>query len=430
MAGVTSLTIRKKILLTTLALIFMVCFVKGYEILVVDKLEATIHENLNKNWNSLQYSREMEAYFYLSTTAFNNYAITGDGSWLKIEQESQTQFKKAVSNLKTNGEYPADFKNSIDEIEKSVNDFYSKLDKNMTSPQQAQQFISANNKKIDQIIYKFKELIAYAQRFIVDNNGQIEKSFYNTKVITAFTTLIFLIVILILSVMQLKFLLKPLGELLNGIKLIWAGDTAHRIKIDTKDEIGELAKVFNHMAGSIHREQKRLVEKATTDEMTGLFNFRYFQDVLEKEFEKAARFNHDLSFIIMDVDYFKVYNDTNGHQAGDQVLKTVAKIVQNSCRGKDIPARYGGEEFVIILPDTPIDAALKVAERVRKAVEETPVIYQEKQPNKNLTLSLGVSNYPEHAKNSKDLVELADNALYDAKTSGKNKVCLTKEKAK
>ncbi|MEW5821501.1 MAG: GGDEF domain-containing protein [Cyanobacteriota bacterium] len=426
MARVEGLTIRNKILLSTVALILIISFVKAYEIFVVDKLEASIHNNISKNWNSLQYSREMEAYYYLSNTAITNYIITGDKSWLNVEKDAQSQFNKAVTNLKNNAKYPADFNNAINDIETSINDYFNNINKRLNNINSLSEFLKNNNAKTDQILYKNKELIAYAQRFIVDNNRQIEESFFDTKITMAFTTIVFIVIVLIVTIVQMKFLLRPLGELLNGIKLIWAGDTSHRINIETKDEIGELAKVFNHMAGSIHREQKRLVEKATTDEMTGLYNFRYFQDVLEKEFEKASRFNHDLSFIILDVDFFKFYNDTNGHQAGDQVLKTIAKVVKNSCRDKDIPARYGGEEFVVVLPGTPLDAAVKVAERIRSAVESTPVIYQEKQPNKNLTISVGVSNYPNIAKDSKSLVESADSALYEAKENGKNKVICAK----
>ena len=422
-----ALTIRKKIFMTTVALILILSIIKVYEIVLLENLESDINVSLNKNWKSLQYSREIEASFYLSNMSITNYIISGDTNWLNIEKESQAQFHQAIVNLRSFTDFPQEYKNTINEIDKYTAEFYKKINQYQNNKSYLEEFIKLNNKKTEQTLYKSKELIAYSQRFIIDNQNSMKVNFNKTKIMAIFTTVVFLFVIIILAITQTKFLLKPLEELLNGIKLIWAGDTEHRIKIDTKDEIGELAKVFNYMASSIHREQKRLVEKATTDEMTGLYNFRYFQEILEKEFEKASRFNRELSFIILDVDFFKFYNDTNGHQAGDQVLKAVAKVVSGSCRDKDIPARYGGEEFVVILPDTPLESASKVAERIRRAVENVPIIYQEKQPNKNLTISLGVSNYPMHAKTSKTLVETADSALYEAKESGKNKVCIAKE---
>lgn len=422
------LTIRKKILLTTLGLIFIVIITKGYEVYFFDQISNTIQENLNKNWNSLQDTKKVETSYYLSASAISKYIITNDKSWLKVEADAQHEFKDAIAKLKANKEYPEDFTKTINEIDSSVNAFYAGVNQKKNNINSLMTFLKNNNKKSDQIIYKCKELVAYSQRFIDTNNRQIKFTFNQAQVMSGFVALVFIFAIVVLAYAQQRFLVKPLSELLNGIKLIWAGDTEHRIMIDTSDEIGELAKVFNHMAGSIGREQKRLVEKATTDEMTGLNNFRYFQEVLEKEFEKASRFNHDLSFIIMDVDNFKHYNDTNGHQAGDQVLKTVAKLVMNSCRDKDLPARYGGEEFVVVLPGAPLDVAAKVADRIRHAVETTHMLHQEKQPTKNLTISLGVSNYPNNVTTAKELVESADEAMYQSKTSGKNKVTIASKK--
>jgi diguanylate cyclase (GGDEF)-like protein len=429
MAKFKDLTIRKKIIITTFVLILLIAGVKVYEYFFIEKLESSVVSNLDKNWKSLQYSKDLEAYFYLSTTAYANYAITSDDNWLKLAEETEKQFDESLKNIKANTQYAEDFNKTINNIETRTGKYYKEVHEIIKqNPSRLNAYLKEQNNDIMQTIYYCKELVAYAQRFIADNKKVINIIFRNSHVIALLTTVLTFIIILILAYVQLKFLLSPLAELLNGIKLIWAGDTEHRINITTHDEIGELAKVFNYMSGSIQREQRRLVEKATTDEMTGIFNFRYFQDAIEKEFEKASRFNHNLSFIIMDVDFFKHYNDTNGHQAGDQVLKTIAGVLKNSCRDRDIPARYGGEEFVVVLPGTPLEPAVKVAERIRKAVEDTPMIYQENQPNKNLTISIGVSNYPLNASTVKDLIELGDQALYEAKTSGKNKVIVAKTK--
>lgn len=420
------LTIRKKIFLTTIALIVIIFGTKIYEVFFFDSLEGAIHQFYDKNWNTLESSREMASSFYMSTTAINQYVITQDKSWLQVEKQSQENFQKSIAKLKSNHQSIPEIHGLANEINANVEEFYNKVNKYSTKPVTLKNFLSQNSKKTDQTMKKIQELILTSNILVQKSNKGIEIVFYKTKTLMLVASVLSVFVIVILAYFQQMFLLKPLEELLNGVKLIWAGDTAHRITIDTEDEIGELAKVFNYMAGSIQREQKRLVEKATTDEMTGLYNFRYFQDILEKEFEKASRFNHDLSFIIMDVDHFKFYNDNNGHQAGDQVLKAISKVVQKSCRDKDVPARYGGEEFVVILPGAPIEAASKVAERIRAAVEAEPVIYQEKQPNGNLTISLGVCHYPSIAKTAKELVELADEALYVSKSNGKNQVSRAK----
>ncbi|RDY25715.1 diguanylate cyclase, partial [Romboutsia weinsteinii] len=166
-------------------------------------------------------------------------------------------------------------------------------------------------------------------------------------------------------------------------------------------------------------ELKNLV---SIDELTGLFNHRYFQEQLSRAIESADEINCDVSLLFMDIDYFKHYNDTNGHQAGDLVLRKVGEILKNSVRDGDIVARYGGEEFAVILPCTNIHDAITVGERVRKAIQHTHFYGQENQPNRNITMSIGVSSYPSAAKSKHQLINTADDALYRAKSFNKNRV--------
>jgi diguanylate cyclase (GGDEF)-like protein len=177
---------------------------------------------------------------------------------------------------------------------------------------------------------------------------------------------------------------------------------------------------------SIIMENGRLLEEtqllAITDEMTQLFNYRYFRQRLKEEFSRAERYEHPLSLVIFDIDYFKHYNDNHGHPKGDEVLRKLASLIKNNTRPTDFAARYGGEEFVIILIETDKEGAEMFAEKFRKCVDETYFEYQEKQPNKNLTVSVGVANFPIDAKNPDELLGMADKALYQAKNSGKNRV--------
>ncbi len=165
-------------------------------------------------------------------------------------------------------------------------------------------------------------------------------------------------------------------------------------------------------------------ELAITDGLTKLYNKRYFLEILEKEFERAKRFNSDLCLILMDIDHFKSINDTYGHVQGDSILKEVGEIIHKSVRKIDFPARYGGEEFVIIAPNTPLDKMVEMAERIRGITESHP-FQAEKTPLK-LTISLGVAAIHRGIGDALALVKTADDALYQAKHEGRNQVCIAK----
>ncbi len=167
---------------------------------------------------------------------------------------------------------------------------------------------------------------------------------------------------------------------------------------------------------------KELKIVANMDELTGMYNHRYFQDSLSSAIEKCDEMNTEVSLLFMDIDYFKHYNDTHGHQAGDSLLMQVGDLLKKCTRHGDIVARYGGEEFAVILPNTDQKQAMRVAERIRKNIEIRYFEGQEEQPNKNLTMSIGVSTYPTIASNKYDLINTADHALYKAKAFNRNRV--------
>jgi diguanylate cyclase (GGDEF)-like protein len=125
---------------------------------------------------------------------------------------------------------------------------------------------------------------------------------------------------------------------------------------------------------------------------------------------------------MMDIDYFKRYNDTHGHPAGDVVLKRVSDLIKETTRTSDILARYGGEEFVLVLPETPKNAALKLAEKIRQLIENEKFPNAETQPNGRVTISLGVATFPDDAQDIEALVQKADEQLYRAKSEGRNRV--------
>ncbi|WP_419726260.1 diguanylate cyclase [Terrisporobacter petrolearius] len=166
----------------------------------------------------------------------------------------------------------------------------------------------------------------------------------------------------------------------------------------------------------------KLKELAVKDGLTGLLNHRSFQDVLDTYITDSQKEDKEVSLLFMDIDNFKNYNDINGHQKGDWLLTRLGEILRNTVDDLGVVARYGGEEFAIILYDQTEEAALNLGELIRQNIQQTYFTGQELQPNKNITVSIGVSTYPKVAKNKKQLIELADNALYRAKSFDKNRV--------
>jgi diguanylate cyclase (GGDEF)-like protein len=169
----------------------------------------------------------------------------------------------------------------------------------------------------------------------------------------------------------------------------------------------------------LYKLTKRL---SITDELTGLYNYRYLQTRLEEEFERAHRYRKDLSMLMIDVDDFKLLNDTHGHVAGDSALRDLGDLLTASVREVDIVARYGGEEFSVILPETDSSGAFVVAEKVREVVSQYAFADAEGVAGVRLTVSIGLASYPAHAHDRETLLREADDALYQAKTTGKNRV--------
>ena len=191
-----------------------------------------------------------------------------------------------------------------------------------------------------------------------------------------------------------------------------AGELVARVRVQLK---------VKALQDELKRSNELLRKLSITDPLTHLHNRRHLMEMVEKEFQRAARKGGYLSLVILDIDYFKKINDTYGHQEGDKVLASLADIVRKGLRSYDVAARYGGEEFVLLLPETPLYEAQTIAERLRTEVQDH--IFNGSLQGQVITISLGVATYPSSRIESIDsLFRQADEALYRAKQNGRNRV--------
>ena len=185
------------------------------------------------------------------------------------------------------------------------------------------------------------------------------------------------------------------------------------------ESVRMIAKVVTSALNNIEMFQK-MEELSNVDGLTGLYNRRCFNNMLEQKIGEASRMKVQLSTIMLDIDHFKNVNDTYGHKAGDDVIRFISRTIKNSVRKVDFAARYGGEEFVILLYNASIEDAASIAEKIRMIVRDSSV--NADGVHLNVTISLGVSSYPLPSMSSEDLIKNADTALYYSKEHGRNKV--------
>jgi len=216
------------------------------------------------------------------------------------------------------------------------------------------------------------------------------------------------------------YLLKPF----ESLDLI--ASLAHRAlaKVRLEKENRRLVDELREKNAALEEANALLHELAIRDGLTGLYNHRYFHDAMITETHRSQRHQRIFSLLFMDIDDFKVFNDTHGHPKGDALLRDLTELIRARLRRSDVFARYGGEEFVVILPETTKDIARDLAEDIRTIIETHPFPGRESQPHDKLTISIGVATFPDDGKTPTSIVSAADNALYSAKRNGRNRVFL------
>lgn len=216
-------------------------------------------------------------------------------------------------------------------------------------------------------------------------------------------------------------LVNSMDRLVVGAMRLASGDREHSINVQIPRELTVVADAFNLMTRRIREQEDALARAAKTDGLTGLYNRREFEYMLAYEIRRAQRYGGYVSVILADIDHFKRFNDTYGHQAGDEALRTVARTLKEGMRDVDRVCRYGGEEIVIVLPDCDANGAQQAAERARAAVE-TSVIELDLERSAGVTISAGVATFPGNGNTPETLVKSADTALYKSKELGRNRV--------
>lgn len=189
-----------------------------------------------------------------------------------------------------------------------------------------------------------------------------------------------------------------------------------------------LLKLVDQAAIAIERSNlyQKMANLAITDDLTKLFNLRYLYRALDIEIKRCRRYSSTFSIVFLDLDSFKLVNDRHGHLCGSKTLVQIASILVSALRDVDIIARYGGDEFVVVLPHTPVDMAIKIAERIKSDIS-TYRFLKEEGLSLRVTASFGVAGYPDHAKDEIELLRLSDQAMYVAKSLGKNRVVLASQ---
>jgi diguanylate cyclase (GGDEF)-like protein len=215
--------------------------------------------------------------------------------------------------------------------------------------------------------------------------------------------------------------LYPQDEILNLIilPLVFQEESFGYVAFDA-DNLEPCATIARQLAATIKtsRLHAQVTELSLRDPLTGVHNRRYFDLFLNSEINRSRRLGKGMAVIILDIDYFKKYNDTFGHPAGDKVIQNVAFCIKEGRRNADVVARIGGEEFALILPETHVEGALIVAEKIRETIRTSPDL------ENPITVSMGISALTKTGVKAEELVKQADLALYEAKQTGRNRVCV------
>jgi diguanylate cyclase (GGDEF)-like protein len=275
---------------------------------------------------------------------------------------------------------------------------------------------------IDVASVKLEELYNFAHQQVKTAKTVARSAQAEMRQLTVAAFIIAFVISGVIGSALIRSVLRNLESMRNGARQIAAGELEQPVHAGGIQELEQLADSFNVMAMKLQVHDAVLQDLAIHDALTGLANRRMFDTRIDEEMQRVLRYHHPLSLLMLDIDHFKLINDSYGHLAGDAVLRKLAATIMGSVRPVDRVFRYGGEEFAVLVPETDAEGALSLAERIREIVAATlfPVSAD---TEINLTMSIGITTCHGEVVTKEDLIANADKALYQAKQTGRNRVC-------
>jgi len=279
----------------------------------------------------------------------------------------------------------------------------------------------ATNATSSELASESTRVVAEAQRLIESHRFEIavqllglEREAKVTMVVGLAIAWIIVVVSIAVATTTYRRVVRPVEKLVTAAEQIAQGDVSARAPVGGDREIVQLGVAFNHMADE-------LKERARTDDLTALPNFRAFREHIDEEIQRAIRYGERFGVLVLDLDHFKQYNDRFGHLAGNDALQRVADAIRVTVRAVDFPARYGGEEFEVIVPLADLGSLVRIAERIRVTIESLPAPVN----GATLTISIGGAMHPDDCVTAESLFHTADERLYEAKRAGRNRVVIS-----
>ncbi len=426
------MTFQGRIILLLLSVIAISGAYPAISLFLLNRFEYDFKRYIASQSNDFIILKEIKTRLLIYDSGLWKFVATGDRSLFSKMQPLETSIETDLRDLLTRSPMDSLTHVQLRRVQASVQDYFHHVAEISKSPSEVRKLALSQQKSIDQILRDLNLLLETTQTDLVGASSQLREELSMLTFLAIGMAIAFLPFLILIAYLLYRSTAVPIRDICDRLGSVRVDENQTIIKMIAdmrqlsasrafNDEIAMLARKISEFGNAINEKNEELSRLIITDEKTQLFNFRYFKSQLHQEIVRARRFKEPFSIIMVDVDKFKHYNDTNGHLLGDEVLKKVARLIRQECRETDIPARFGGEEFSVLLPRTDKDEAKAVAERIRRAIEDEVFINQEKQPGGNLTASLGISTFPIDGTDEEELLSAADIALYEAKSRGRNR---------
>ena len=407
----------------------------------LEDISLTKHNQMIHSYHVNEESERLLGHLSEAETGNRGFLLSNNTDYLSPYNSAVNDTRKSLLQLVALTQATPSQQKQLTQIDILISDYLQILDESIQlykngSTQGALQLVLSDKGKIlaDELrnqIAIFNQTQSNLLKIQRENYQLIQSTILLTFILG---TILFILFIIVFAWSFRKKILTPLTSLTNSAKKFRLYTNFEPVEITNKDEIGDLAHAYNSMGKSIHdsarhilsSHQKALTERddalyhAITDSLTGLKNRKYFNLEIQNHIQESHRYENPLSILILDIDFFKKINDTYGHNVGDDVLHVLGKMLQKETRAGDMAVRYGGEEFVIVLTNTDVARAELKAEQLRNITENLLIPELD---GKRITISVGVTELRKSDERIDTFIDRADKALYQAKESGRNKVC-------